>query len=159
MNPGAVRVAAVLAAAAAASTMVAAHEGWIKVGYRDPVGIPTACAGHTGGVVLGRPYTEAECVDLLAQDLIKHGLEIDRCLTVPLPVKTRAAFTSFAFNVGTSRFCSSSLARKANSGDLFGACAELSRWTYAGKTQLPGLVRRRAAERAYCEQGIREGLT
>jgi hypothetical protein len=32
-----------------------------------------------------------------------------------------------------------------------GACAELSRWTYAGGKQLPGLVRRRAAERQLCE--------
>ena len=43
------------------------------------------------------------------------------------------------------------LARKTNAGDLAGACAELSRWTYAGGRQLPGLIKRRAAEREMCE--------
>ena len=56
-----------------------------------------------------------------------------------------------AFNVGNARFCSSTLARKANAGDMAGACAELSRWTYAGGKPLPGLVKRRATERAICE--------
>jgi hypothetical protein len=44
---------------------------------------------------------------------------------------------SFAFNVGDDAFCRSTLVRKANAGDIDGACAELSRWTYAGGKQLP----------------------
>jgi GH24 family phage-related lysozyme (muramidase) len=45
-------------------------------------------------------------------------------------------------------------ARKANAGDMPGACAELSRWTRAGGNELPGLVKRRAAERELCERGL-----
>ena len=49
--------------------------------------------------------------------------------------------------MGSEAFCNSTLARKANSGDLAGACAELSRWTRAGGVVWPGLVKRRALER------------
>ena len=73
------------------------------------------------------------------------------CITRPMTDGQKAAFLSFAFNVGNRAFCDSTLARKANAGDMAGACAELSRWTYAGGKQLPGLVRRRATERAVCE--------
>jgi lysozyme len=36
-----------------------------------------------------------------------------------------------------------------------GACNELPRWTLAGGKELPGLVKRRAAERDLCLQGLR----
>lgn len=149
------RVAAVLAAAAVSVPLIATWEGTIKVGYRDPVGIPTSCTGHTGpDAIVGRRYTDEECAAQLASDAVKHGLEISHCLPESLPVQTRAAFTSFAFNVGTAKFCSSTLAKKARAGDLRGACAELSKWTYAGGRVLPGLVKRRADERAMCERGL-----
>ncbi|WP_405045477.1 glycoside hydrolase family protein [Pseudomonas aeruginosa] len=48
----------------------------------------------------------------------------------------------------------STLLRKLNAGDVRGACAELSRWVYAGGKKLGGLVRRRAAERELCEIGL-----
>jgi len=147
--------AAVLAAAVAAIPIIGEFEGTVKVGYRDPVGIPTSCVGHTGpDAVVGRRYTDEECAAQLAADAVKHGLEIAPCLPDELPVETRAAFTSFAFNVGSAAFCKSTLSRKARAGDLAGACAELSRWTKAGGRELQGLVRRRKAERALCERGI-----
>lgn len=147
-------VAAILAAAALAVPMIAEREGVPLVGYRDPVGIPTECAGHTKNAVVGRVSTIERCMDLLAVDTVEHGLAIAPCIKVAIPTESRAAFTSFAFNVGASAFCKSTLVRKVNQGDLAGGCAELSRWTYAGGRQLPGLVERRKAERAFCERGL-----
>jgi lysozyme len=148
-------VAAILAATAVAVPTIAEFEGFVPVGYRDPVGIPTSCMGHTGpDAVLGRRYTDQECAAQLTADAVKHGLDIAPCLPAELPVETRAAFISFGFNVGAAKFCASTLSRKARAGDLAGACAELSRWTKAGGRELPGLVRRRAAERAMCERGL-----
>lgn len=132
-------------------TCVPKFEGVILRGYRDPIGIVTACAGHTATAVLGRPYTPAECTKLLEADLISHADGVNACVRVPLTTGQRAAFISFGFNVGVGNFCRSTMARKANAGDYRGACAELSKWTYAGGRQLPGLVKRRAAERAMCE--------
>lgn len=147
-------IAAVLAAAALAVPTIAVHEGYVPKGYLDPVGIPTAGWGHTGGIVVGKIYTEDQLEAWLASDAVTHGLEISRCLPAELPVETRAAFTSFAFNIGSARFCSSGLARKARAGDIRGACDELSKWIYAKGRVLPGLVTRRRQERALCLSGL-----
>jgi lysozyme len=104
--------------------------------------------------VLGRAYTDAECEALLLRDVIEHGRSIQGCLPESLPVETRAAFISAAFNIGSSKFCGSSMSRKARAGDLRGACAALSLWINAGGKPLKGLISRRAAERQLCEQGI-----
>lgn len=146
------RLSATFAACALAASLLVASEGWVLKTAPDPIGIPTSCAGVTG--IPAKTYTDEQCVALTAQAMLKHGLEIGQCLKVPISDQTRAAFLSFAYNVGTSAFCSSTLARKANAGDLKGACAELSKWVYAGKRVLPGLVRRRKAERELCEAGL-----
>lgn len=139
-------------AVALAVPVVIYFEGEVLHGYRDPVGIVTACVGHTETAKM-RKYTKAECEELLYRDLLKHADALD-CINHPMTDAQKAAFLSFAFNVGKSKFCSSTLVRKANAGDMRGACAELSRWTMAGGKELPGLVKRRAAERELCERGI-----
>jgi len=151
------RAALIAACCAIAAPVVLLAEGKVNVGYRDPIGIVTSCVGHTGdGAVLGRKYTDAECSAQLQADLTHHAEAVNDCIRVDAPLKTRAAFVSFGFNVGASAFCTSTAARKLNAGDYLGACAELSRWTRAGGKVLPGLVKRRAVERALCEAGIRE---
>jgi lysozyme len=136
---------------AIAVPLVSFYEGTIFKGYRDPIGIVTACTGHTKTAVMGKNYTPAECEQLLAEDLFEHDAAIDKCIHVPMTDYQHAAFLSFAFNVGSGAFCKSTMNKKLNAGDYAGACAELSRWTYAGGRELPGLVRRRATERATCE--------
>lgn len=141
-------------AAALAVPLVQHYEGTVFSTYRDPVGIITACTGHTGPELkMGQTYTREQCEEMLYKDLAKHADALN-CVRAPLTDGQRAAFLSFAFNVGDDAFCRSTLVRKANAGDMDGACAELSRWTYASGKQLPGLVRRRAAERQLCEAGL-----
>jgi GH24 family phage-related lysozyme (muramidase) len=43
------------------------------------------------------------------------------------------------------------LLRKLNAGDYAGAAAEFPKWCHAGREVLPGLVTRRARERAMFE--------
>lgn len=131
--------------------MVTTFEGTVLRTYRDPIGVLTSCMGHTGPELrMGQTWTLAQCDEQLASDLLKHASALD-CITRPMTDGQRAAFLSFAYNVGTGAFCKSTMARKANSGDLAGACAELSRWTRAGGVVWPGLVKRRALERKVCE--------
>jgi lysozyme len=137
----------------AAGLLAAQYEGERRTAYRDPVGIPTICMGHTKGVRLGDQATEDMCTTLLVADLTDALADVDRC-TPGLPPGPRAAFTDFVFNVGGAKFCGSTLVRKARAGDLRGACAELSRWVYADGKVLHGLVKRRAAERTLCEGGL-----
>jgi lysozyme len=54
---------------------------------------------------------------------------------------------SFIYNVGSGNFQASTLRRKIKAGDLAGAANEFPRWVYGGGRRLPGLVRRREAER------------
>lgn len=132
-------------------TLVPKHEGTIYRGYIDPVGIVTACTGHTRTAEM-RKYSPEECAKLLEEDLITHAVGVLKCTPVlkdqPYPL---AATVSFAFNVGVSAYCKSTMAYKFKHGDLAGACAELSRWIKGGGRVLPGLVTRRAEERDICE--------
>lgn len=137
------------AAIGIAVPIVALWEGLSLTPYRDPVGIMTVCYGETHAEM--RRYTQQECQLLLQESLAAHGVAISPCLPDGLPAHVQAASLSFAYNVGASAFCKSTMARKLKAGDIPGACAELSRWVYAKGQLLPGLVKRRAAERAMCE--------
>lgn len=131
--------------------MVPVFEGYRGYVYKDPIGRLAVCYGHDDQTMtLGKRYSRQECDALLAEDLLKHADAL-KCIHTQLTDGQKAAFVSFAFNVGNGAFCGSTLARKANAGDMAGACAELSRWTYAGGKQLPGLIKRRQVEREICE--------
>lgn len=146
------RLVAKIGAGAVAMVLpvVLLYEGTVHSTYKDPIGIVTVCTGHTGPELrMGQRYTKEQCETMLYGDLLKHAEALD-CIKTPMTDGQKAAFLSFSFNVGNQAFCRSTLARKANQGDMRGACAELSRWTLAGGKELPGLVRRRAAEQAMC---------
>lgn len=144
------RGAAVMALAVA---LVGGWEGLRTAAYLDPVGIPTICFGETRGVQMGDTATVAECKTMLGNRLIEFSAGLDRCLTAPVPDKSYVAFVSWTYNVGVGAACKSTLVRKANAGDLLGACNELPRWNKAGGIVWPGLVNRRAAERDLCLEG------
>ncbi len=132
--------------------IVPQFEGTILRGYADPIGIVTACTGHTMTAVLGQPYTPAQCEKLLQDDLVDHAEGVLACVpTLGDKTGPLAAAISFTFNVGVKAFCGSTMARKFTAGDIAGACAEFSRWVYAGGKRLKGLVKRRQIERQLCE--------
>lgn len=141
-------VAAVLVLAAA---IVKPWEGKENDPYRDIVGVLTVCYGHTGGIE-NRRYTDAECDALLGKDLAEAHSHVKRCITKPLPVGAEAAFISAAYNIGPKVVCGSTLQRKANAGDIKGACGQLLNWVYAGGKKVKGLVNRRQAEYKVCMQ-------
>lgn len=148
-------IAASASAALSIAAVVVSHfEGLEKAAYKDPIGIPTICYGHTATAKLGQVKTEKECEGLLKEDLQVALDAVDKYVKVEMPVERRAAFTSFVYNVGAGNFSKSTLLRKLNAGDSRGACAELDKWVYAGGRVLPGLVKRRAEERALCEVGL-----
>lgn len=148
-----------LAAAAAASILalatplVAYYEGYVPHTYADPVGIPTICYGHTGqDVTAGRVASRDECLLLLRRDLTDAYGGVVRCIGVELESHEAAALTSFVFNTGATNLCRSTLAKLANGGAPASTwCAQLDAWVYAKGVYLPGLAKRRAAERALCE--------
>lgn len=153
-------VAGIFAAAAttAAVTLIPEHEGLRYKAYPDPATRAepwTICYGHTRGVKRGDVATPEQCVRWAAEDARAHGLDIAKCVHVKVPHQSAVAFVSFAYNVGSTNFCRSGLVRKLNAGDLRGACDELPKWIYGAGKVMPGLVRRRADERALCLSGLR----
>ncbi|MNG05484.1 Lysozyme RrrD [compost metagenome] len=126
-------------------------DGW-HVTYIDAVGVETACYGQTGkDIKLGQKYSDEECLEMLSEELV----EIDNKLNKVFKVKyqndyQRAALVSFAYNVGVGNVQTSTLARLFNQGKYQQACNELSKWVYAKKKKLKGLVTRREVERQWC---------
>jgi lysozyme len=145
--------AATLALSMAGAGAIVAHEGMRKVAYVDPVGVVTVCAGHTLTAKLGQVKTPEECAVLLQQDVEVAQTAVKRLVKVHITQDQFNALVSFTFNVGEGNFAKSTLLRKANAGDCWGAGAEFPRWTKAGGKELPGLVTRRAEERKQWEKG------
>ncbi|MEO5698541.1 MAG: lysozyme [Burkholderiaceae bacterium] len=140
-------------ALALAMPVVAYYEGYRATVYSDPIGRSAVCYGHDDPTLkLGTTYTLAQCQQMLADDLLKHAAAFD-CIKPPLPLSDsqKAAILSLAFNIGVPRFCGSTFARRITAGELPQACEELSKFIFAGGKILPGLQRRRAAERQMCE--------
>ena len=147
----------VTAAGALAIATVGAFEGLRLTAYQDVVGVWTACYGETRGMRAGLRFTPAQCDQMLSDRLVEFESGMRACLSRPdsLPDKTYVAFLSLAYNIGTGAFCRSSVVRKANAGDLKGACAALTAFNKAGGRIVPGLTRRRQQEQALCLAGVR----
>jgi lysozyme len=155
-------LAAVVGTAAAAMLISAVpkFEGTVLTAAPDPVGIVTACNGETQNVHLGQHFTLAQCAARLDPRLAEYAEGVDRC--TPLMDRTplqRVAIVDFAYNEGVSAYCGSSIAANFRAGNVASACRSFNespkgkpQWVYAGDNQaLPGLVKRRAKERAWCE--------
>lgn len=130
---------------------IAKWEGFSDHAYIPvPGDVPTIGFGSTEGVKMGDTITVPKALERLRRDVGVAESAIGRCVKVPLSQSEFNAFTSFAFNVGTEAFCSSTLVKKLNAGDYAGACAELKRWVYVDGRRVQGLVNRREAEYRLC---------
>lgn len=146
-------VAALLSLSALGAVTIVGYEGMKPKAYVDPVGVVTVCAGHTKTASLGQTKTKAECVDLLRQDVVDAENAVKELVKVPLTQPQFDALVSFTFNVGEANLAKSTLLKRINDVDCWGAGKEFSKWVYAKGVLLPGLVKRRASERAYWETG------
>lgn len=123
-------------------------EGLRLRAYLDPVGVWTIGYGTTSGVRPGMTITVQQAEELLKRDLIRFENIVDRYVKVPLNSNQFSALVSFVYNVGAGAFSGSTLLRLLNQNNYRGAADQLLRWVNAGGRSLPGLVRRRRAERA-----------
>ena len=132
--------------------IVAPFEGKENKAYIDPVGIVTVCYGNTGKeAVLAKTYTDDQCLDQMATDLKEHDKQLMSAVKVPFKSDYQhAAMLSFVYNAGLGNFSSSTMLKKLNAKDYIGSCEELTKWVYAKKQKLKGLVIRRSLEYKYC---------
>lgn len=128
--------------------LVQEFEGCRLEAYRCPAGIPTIGYGATGpDIRMGMVWTQEQADARLVEDLARFADGVERLVEVDLSDNQFAAIASFAFNVGLGALRDSTLLRKLNAGDYLGAADQLPRWNKGGGRVLPGLTRRRAAER------------
>ena len=135
-------------------------EGFKPQLYNDPVGHCTVGYGtlvHRGncdGQSSEQPYlsgvSEESATQLLSEEATRFQRVINEKVSVPLNQNQNDALVSFVYNVGDGNFQKSTLLRLLNQGNYAAVPVELKKWTKArqnGKLiDLPGLVRRRAAE-------------
>ena len=129
--------------------LVQEFEGCRLDAYRCPAGIPTIGYGATGpDIRMGMVWTQEQADARLVEDLARFADGVERLVEVDLSDNQFAAIVSFAFNVGLGALRDSTLLRKLNAGDYEGAADQFPRWARAGGRLMPGLSRRRLAERA-----------
>ncbi|ERK18600.1 Mur1 [Pantoea sp. AS-PWVM4] len=131
--------------------LIKRSEGLELKAYRDSVGVLTIGYGHTFGVKPDDVVTPLQAEKFLRDDLSVAELTVNTSVKVKITQGQFDAMVSFVFNLGAGNFVKSTLLRKLNAGDYKGAAAEFGKWTFAGKKELPGLVRRRAAEKGMFE--------
>jgi lysozyme len=127
-------------------------EGCELEAYPDPAhgwSIPTIGYGCTGpGIKKGTIWTQQQADDELAQRMANFGAAVDRLVSVSLTDEQKAALSDFAYNLGHIALQNSTLLSLLNAGNVTAAAGEFPKWIKAGGIVLPGLVKRRAAERA-----------
>jgi lysozyme len=133
--------------------LVKLFEGCELKAYRDPVGIitigygTTAAAGVGIDPQIGMVITQAEADMYLMRGLEKFAASIAPMINNPNPAEF-GAFLSLAYNIGPDAFKRSTCLRQFNAGNKQAAADAILMWNKSGGKVLPGLVRRREAERA-----------
>lgn len=143
-----------------ATALAIPAEGLRHYAYYDPPGVLTVCYGSTDNVIKGRYYSLDECRIMLDDDMLDAIDQVERC--VPgLPERPLAAFADAVYNMGPSIACNlqkSTAARLLKTGQIAAACNQLPRWNKAKVAgvffELPGLTKRREAERQLCLSGV-----
>jgi lysozyme len=128
--------------------------------YWDAIGkVWTIGWGHTGPVN-GHPLgpgvtiTQGAADALLAEDLRVYEVCVENVLSRPTSQLQFDAFVDFTYNDGCAAFRGSHLLLLFNSGLFQEAADELLKWDHDGQgNEIPGLKRRREAERALFLEG------
>lgn len=128
-------------------SLIKSFEGLRLQAYQDAVGVWTIGYGTTRGVNAGMKISKEQAERMLLNGVQRFEPEIERLVAVPLSQNQWDALVSFTYNLGSANLESSTLRRLLNSGDYAAAADQFPRWNKAGGKVLPGLVRRRAAER------------
>lgn len=131
--------------------LVKEFEGCKLKAYICPAGKPTIGYGRTKGVKIGDTCTQEQAEKWLLEDLAGPIAAVKDAVKVPLRDCQTAALASFAYNCGEGNFRRSTLLHLLNSGHYAFAAVEFDKWNRANGVVLPGLTRRRAAERALYE--------
>ena len=126
-------------------------EGFYSRPYLCPAGVPTIGYGSTHypngrAVTLNDPAISKQLAEfLLRKDILARSSAVDKLCRTEEDGQ-RAALIDFAYNLGIGALKNSTLRRRVNAGQWDKVPTELRKWVNGGGRQLPGLIKRRAAE-------------
>lgn len=122
--------------------------------YRDGGGVPTIAYGRTAGVKMGDCCTLKEAESWLADEVTSVASSLNRILLVQLRQHEFDAIVAFVYNIGIHAFMHggpndgpSQVMLALNAGQFRRAMDLHAAWCHDNGVVVPGLVRRRAAER------------
>lgn len=131
--------------------LIKKSESFEKATYICPAGVPTIGYGTTKidgkPVPMGMTITKEQAEKLLEDDLLVFENAVNKFVRVEITQNQFDALISFVYNVGIGNFSNSTLLRVLNQGNYTEAADQILRWTKAKGKELPGLVKRRDAER------------
>lgn len=141
--------------------LIKEFEGLKLKAYADPatggapwtIGYGTTSAAGVGAVYKGMEITQVQAESMLVRSLEVYEKGVLRALT-RIPTQPQFdAMVSLAYNIGVPAFASSSVVRNFNNGNIVEAAGSFRLWIKAAGKVMPGLVRRRDAERALFQKG------
>lgn len=103
--------------------------------------------GHTKGVMQGDRITQEQAEAFFSEDLAVFELTVNGAIKRTMTQNQFDSMVSLAFNIGGPAFAGSTLVKNFNAGDVQAAADEFSKWRNSAGKVMPGLVKRRAAER------------
>lgn len=124
------------------------EEGEVLTAYLCPAKVLTIGVGHTGkDVKPGMKISKERSRELLKSDLVRFENSVNRSVKVNLAQNQFDALVSFAFNVGSGAFETSTLLKKINASAPIEEIEEqFRRWNRGGGKILPVLKARRERE-------------
>lgn len=127
-------------------------EGCKLEAYPDPIygwKVATIGDGATGpSIIKGTVWTQEQADADLLYRMKGVGAHIDELVTVPISDEQKGALCDLAYNIGLAAFGRSTLLAMLNVNHMQGAADQFKVWTKSNGVELPGLVKRRDAERA-----------
>lgn len=133
--------------------LITKHEGLKLKPYLCPAKIPTIGYGNTyypdgkRVTLLDKDITKQQAFDMFKEIANRFAKRVDALVTSNINQNQFNALVSFAYNVGTGNFSSSTLLKKVNKNpDDLTIKDEFLRWNKAGGKVLNGLTNRRNEE-------------
>ena len=137
--------------------------GYGHVLYQDQIKLPVVRKDGYTGIIRkeyplaakdNRAWTQEEVDRLFEDDLVSFERGVLRMSPNLTGNQSRFdAVVSFSFNAGVGNYQRSTIRIRNNRNDYEGAAEAFMMWTKGGGKELPGLVRRRKAERALYLRG------
>lgn len=128
--------------------MVKAFEGLRLTAYGDVTGVQTIGYGHTHNVRPGQQITASLAEEYLRQDLAGVERTIEQTVLVQLTQGMYDALTDWIFNLGSGNWQRSGALLHLNRAEYDTCIGIMCLYNQAGGRPIPGLIRRRMAERA-----------